>query len=76
MKYMIGYNIKNYIEINQLTLRECSKKFKVNHVMLSNFIRNKKNSARLESVCRIADSMNVSLDDLLFSNIYENVKSA
>lgn len=72
MKYMISENVKNFKELNNLTLRESADLLQVNHVTLYELISKKRCTARLDIVCQIAESLNVKLDDLLFSNLYEN----
>lgn len=72
MKYMISENIKNFKEVNDLSLRECADFFKINHVIVYELISKKRTTARLDVICKLANALNVKLDDLLFSNISEN----
>lgn len=72
MKYMMSENVKNFKELNNLTLRECADALQVNHVAIYELISKKRCTARLDVVCQIAEALNVKLDDLLFSNLFEN----
>lgn len=74
MKYMLADNIRNFNEINKFSLRESAAALKVNHVIIADFVNDRRNSARLGSVMKIASGMNVSIDDLLFSNIFKGKK--
>lgn len=71
MKYMISDNIRNFNKLHHFSLRESAEALKVNHVIIADFVNNRRNSARLGSIMRIANGMNVSIDELLFSNIYK-----
>lgn len=72
MKYMLADNLKQFKEINNLSLRETAKRLKVSHVVLLRLINKKRTKAKLEVICRLAEGLNVELDDLLFTNIYSN----
>lgn len=72
MKYMVAQNIKGFKESNNLSLRQTAKAVKVSHVVVSQFVNNKRCTARIDVICRIAEALNVEIDDLLFKNIYSN----
>lgn len=72
MKYMVADNIKKYKEINSFSFREVANKLKINHVIVSEFVNHKRCTAKIDVICSIANNLNVKLDDLLFTNIYNN----
>ncbi len=72
MELMLASNVKNYREINSLSIRETSEKIKINYKMAQNIISCNRNNIRLEAVYNIARSLNISIDDLLFKNIFKN----
>lgn len=72
MKYMLADNLKQFKERNNLSLRETAKMLKVSHVVLIRLINKKRTTAKLDVICRVAEGLNVELDDLLFTNIYSN----
>ena len=49
-----------------------SEKIKINYKMAQNIISCNRNNIRLEAVYNIARSLNISIDDLLFKNIFKN----
>ncbi len=72
MELMLASNVKNYRELNSLSIRETSEKIKINYKMAQNIISCNRNNIRLEAVYNIARSLNISIDDLLFKNIFKN----
>lgn len=72
MELMLASNVKNYREFNNLSIRETSEKIKINYKMAQNIISCNRNNIRLEAVYNIARSLNISIDDLLFKNIFKN----
>ncbi len=72
MELMLASNVKNYREFNDLSIRETSEKIKINYKMAQNIISCNRNNIRLEAVYNIARSLNISIDDLLFKNIFKN----
>ncbi|XTR39294.1 helix-turn-helix domain-containing protein (plasmid) [Paraclostridium tenue] len=69
---MLADNLKQFKERNNLSLRETAKMLKVSHVVLIRLINKKRTTAKLDVICRVAEGLNVELDDLLFTNIYSN----
>lgn len=69
MKYMVADNLKNFKEVNNLSLRETARQVKISHVIVSQFVNKKRCTARIDIICKIANSLDVNLDDLLFTNI-------
>ena len=51
---------------------QTSEKIKINYKMAQNIISCNRNNIRLEAVYNIARSLNISIDDLLFKNIFKN----
>ncbi|WP_317368249.1 hypothetical protein [uncultured Tyzzerella sp.] len=72
MELMISRNVRNYRECNSLSIKETSEKIKINYKMAQNIISCNRNNIRLEAVYNIARSLNISIDDLLFKNIFKN----
>ena len=72
MELMISRNVSNYRESNSLSIKETSEKIKINYKMAQNIISCNRNNIRLEAVYNIARSLNISIDDLLFKNIFKN----
>lgn len=72
MELMLASNVKNYRELNSLSIRETSEKIKINYKMAQNIISCNRNNIRLEAVYNISRSLNISIDDLLFKNIFKN----
>lgn len=72
MELMLASNVKNYREFNDLSIRETSEKIKINYKMAQNIISCNRNNIRLEAVYNISRSLNISIDDLLFKNIFKN----
>lgn len=72
MELMLASNVKSYRELNSLSIRETSEKIKINYKMAQNIISCNRNNIRLEAVYNIARSLNISIDDLLFKNIFKN----
>ena len=72
MELMISMNVRNYRESNSLSIKETSEKIKINYKMAQNIISCNRNNIRLEAVYNIARSLNISIDDLLFKNIFKN----
>lgn len=72
MKYMISQNLKQFKEINNLSFRELSRQLKISHVVLIKIINKKREKVRMDSICRVAEGLNVKIDDLLFTDIYSN----
>ena len=72
MELMISRNVRNYRESNYLSIKETSEKIKINYKMAQNIISCNRNNIRLEAVYNIARSLNISIDDLLFKNIFKN----
>ena len=72
MELMISRNVRNYRERNSLSIKETSEKIKINYKMAQNIISCNRNNIRLEAVYNIARSLNISIDDLLFKNIFKN----
>lgn len=72
MELMISRNVRNYREGNSLSIKETSEKIKINYKMAQNIISCNRNNIRLEAVYNIARSLNISIDDLLFKNIFKN----
>lgn len=72
MKYMISQNLKQFKEINNLSFRELSRQLKISHVVLIKIINKKRETVRMDSICRVAEGLNVKIDDLLFTDIYSN----
>lgn len=72
MELMLASNVKKYREFNNLSIRETSEKIKINYKMAQNIISCNRNNIRLEAVYNIARSLNISIDDLLFKNIFKN----
>ena len=68
----ISRNVRNYRESNSLSIKETSEKIKINYKMAQNIISCNRNNIRLEAVYNIARSLNISIDDLLFKNIFKN----
>ena len=65
-------NVRNDRESNSLSIKETSEKIKINYKMAQNIISCNRNNIRLEAVYNIARSLNISIDDLLFKNIFKN----
>ena len=72
VELMISRNVRNYRESNSLSIKETSEKIKINYKMAQNIISCNRNNIRLEAVYNIARSLNISIDDLLFKNIFKN----
>ena len=72
VELMIPRNVRNYRESNSLSIKETSEKIKINYKMAQNIISCNRNNIRLEAVYNIARSLNISIDDLLFKNIFKN----
>ena len=72
MELMISRTVRNYRESNSLSIKETSEKIKINYKMAQNIISCNRNNIRLEAVYNIARSLNISIDDLLFKNIFKN----
>ena len=68
VELMISRNVRNYRE----SIKETSEKIKINYKMAQNIISCNRNNLRLEAVYNIARSLNISIDDLLFKNIFKN----
>ena len=62
VELMISRNVRNYRESNSLSINK----------MAQNIISCTRNNIRLEAVYNIARSLNISIDDLLFKNIFKN----
>ncbi|MEF9991310.1 MAG: helix-turn-helix transcriptional regulator [Peptostreptococcaceae bacterium] len=69
---MISQNLKQFKEINNLSFRELSRQLKISHVVLIKIINKKREKVRMDSICRVAEGLNVKIDDLLFTDIYSN----
>ena len=72
MQYMFADNIKQFKEKNNLTFRELAKILKVSYAILEQLVNKKREKARLDIICRVAEGLDVEIDDLLFTNIYSN----
>lgn len=72
MQYRFSDNIKKFKEMNNLTFRELAKILKVSYAILEQLVNKKREKVRLDSICRIAEGLNVEIDDLLFTDIYSN----
>ncbi|MDB8790397.1 helix-turn-helix transcriptional regulator [Romboutsia sp. 1001216sp1] len=72
MKYMLAENLKQFKEINNLSFRELAKILKVSYAILEKLVNKKRETAKLDVICRVAEGLDVELDDLLFKNIYSN----
>ncbi|SCJ45181.1 Uncharacterised protein [uncultured Clostridium sp.] len=72
MQYMFADNIKQFKEKNNLTFRELAKTLKVSYAILEQLVNKKREKARLDIICRVAEGLDVEIDDLLFTNIYSN----
>ncbi len=70
MKYKISENVRNYRERNNLSIRETSRKIKLNYKTTNQLVNMQVNTTRLETVYNLAKSFNVTMDDLLFKNIF------
>ena len=72
VELVISRNVRNDRESNSLSIKETSEKIKINYKMAQNIISCNRNNIRLEAVYNIARSLNISIDDLLFKNIFKN----
>ena len=72
MQYMFADNIKQFKEKNNLTFRELAKTLKVSYAILEQLVNKKREKARLDIIWRVAEGLDVEIDDLLFTNIYSN----
>lgn len=70
MKYMIGENVKGYKQNNNLSIRGTSRTMKVNYKTINELVNEKVNTVRLETAYNISRFFNISIDDLLFKNIF------
>lgn len=72
MKYKISENVRDYSEKNNLSIRATSRKIKLNYKTTNHLVKMKVNTIRLDTAYYLARLFNVSLDDLLFKNIFVN----
>lgn len=72
MEYMISENVRCYKQNNNLSIRGTSRKMKVNYKTINELVNKKVNTVRLETAYNISRFFNISIDDLLFKNIFTN----
>ncbi|MGL5753090.1 MAG: helix-turn-helix domain-containing protein [Paraclostridium sp.] len=72
INFKISENLNSYMKKNDLSMRAISRNINVNHNLTRQIIKLNRNNLRIEVVYNIAKTFNVSIDDLLYKNIFQN----